>query len=423
MTYSEALAYIASLAPRGWRFGIDRMHAFCEAAGLRPYLGAEPLPNYIHVAGTNGKGSTTAFTQSILVEAGANTGAYFSPYVVDPRERIQLGREYIGPEELADLVVELRPIAESFTDTPFGGISEFEFKTAVGFRCWQRHACDWIALEVGLGGSLDATNVVTSRAGIIVSIGLDHVKILGETLGEIAREKAGIIKPRVPVIVGEMANEPRWVIEAVARSRQAPIWQYGRDVHWENGTIRTPNRTVHDVRPALVGERQGHNMALAVAALEAAGFEMTDEQIRLGAERAYVPGRFEQLAVEGRTVILDGAHNADAAQVLIKTLDQTYPGRSLVLVTNMLTGHEFDTFYDGLVERTRSVHVVPIDFIRARPVEETTQALADLFGEIHPHATVAQGIAAALSDARPDEIVLVTGSFYLVGEATPVLKK
>ncbi|MGV3617028.1 MAG: bifunctional folylpolyglutamate synthase/dihydrofolate synthase [Fimbriimonas sp.] len=417
MTYQEALDYIASLAPRGWRLGLDRMQAFCEKGGLQDALGAAGGPQYVHVAGTNGKGSTTAYLQSMMVEAGVRTGAFFSPYVVDPRERVQLGRELIAPEELATITEELRPIAEAFTETDFGGISEFEFKTAVGFRCWQRNRSEWVALEVGLGGRLDATNVVTSRASIIVSIGLDHTNLLGETLEEIAFEKAGIIKPGVSVVVGAMEEGPRRVIEEVAHQRGAPVWRYGADVRWEDGEVVTPRRRIAKLRPGIVGEMQGHNLALAVAGLEAAGLDVSDDAVRRGAAQAYVPGRFELREVGGRPVLFDGAHNEDSARVLRATLDRAYPGVPVVLVTNMLQGHDIEAFYSPLMDRVASVHVVPIGFHRARTVAETVAALRGML-PVHPHDSVSAGLAAALSE---EGIVLVTGSFYLVGEAVQSL--
>jgi dihydrofolate synthase/folylpolyglutamate synthase len=418
MTYQEAVAYIASLAPRGWRLGLDRMQAFCARAGLEPALGAPEGPQYVHVAGTNGKGSTTAYLQSLMVESGVKTGAFFSPYVVDPRERVQLGRELIAPEELAAITEELRPVAEAFTETPFGGITEFEFKTALGLRCWQRNACEWVALEVGLGGRLDATNVVTPRASVIVSIGLDHTSILGDSLEQIAYEKAGIIKPGVPAVIGQMDDVPRQVMESAARERGAPLWRYGSDVRWEDGAVITPVRRVEGLRPGIVGEMQGHNLALAIAALDAAGLSIDEDAIRRGAVRAYVPGRFEAREVRGRTVLLDGAHNADSARVLRASLDRHYPDQRIVLVSNMLQGHEVSAFYGPLAERIASAHVVPIDFHRARGVDETVATLTGLLPRVQGHASVAEGIEAALAE---DGLVLVTGSFYLVGEVMAAL--
>lgn len=418
MTYPEALAYISSLRALGWRLGLDRMQAFCEEAGLDSVLGGQDGPNYIHVAGTNGKGSTTAYLQSILTTAGLQTGAYFSPYVVDPRERIQLGKQYIDPVSFAEIATELLPIAEGFRETTFGGISEFEFKTGIGFRYWQRERCEWIALEVGLGGRLDATNVVTPRAGIIVSVGWDHMNILGGTISAIATEKAGIIKPGVPVVAGKLPPDAMRVVKVQSDELNAPLWTFGQEVRWEKGVVSTPGRTIHRVEPALVGTMQGHNLSLAIAALEAAGLSLDEEIIREGARTARLPGRFERRTIHGKQVILDGAHNIDSARVLRDSLKAYAPGSEFALVTNMLQGHDNRAFYRTLSKLVRETHVVPIGFHRALSVDETVASLQRLEMSVQGHRDLREGLQSALDSPYP---VLVTGSFYLVGEALQLL--
>ena len=418
MTYDQALAYIAALEPRGWRLGLDRMQEFVNRANLGDVMGGLPGPQYIHVAGTNGKGSTTAFLQSILVESGYRTGAFFSPYVVDPRERVQFGRELISRDDLAFLTDQLKIVAESFSDNDFGGITEFEFKTAIGFAYWKRMQCDWVALEVGLGGRLDATNVVTPRASIIVSIGLDHMHILGDTRSKIAFEKAGIIKPRVPLILGDVPTDATETILSVASDLEAPVWKWGREVRWHEieQAVETPLGFHGGLKPGLIGEIQKHNLSLAVAAIDAAGAETDENSLQRGASAASIPGRFQQMEVSGRTVLLDGAHNPDAAEVLAKSLDAEFSDKKCILVTNMLAGHEPSEFYNVLRNRVASVHVVPIDFHRATPVEKMVGWLEPSFSRVVGHKTPMEGLFAAIDEATSDEVVLVTGSFYLVGE-------
>lgn len=419
MTYQEALAYIASLAPRGWRLGLDRMQAFVDKIGLQDALGAPSGPQFVHVAGTNGKGSVTAYLQSILVESGYRTGAFFSPFVYDPRERVQFGREYIPKEDLARLTEELMPIAESFSETDFGGITEFEFKTALGFLFWKRMKCEWVALEVGLGGRLDATNVVTPRASVIVSIGLDHVSILGHTLAEIAYEKAGVIKPGIPVVVGQMPQEALEVIERVAQEQHAPTWRYGKEIIWHpTGEVSTPNgRHKTAPKPGISGSMQEHNLSLAVAALDAANASISDKAFVTGSQFAYAPGRFETLEHNGRQILMDGAHNPDAARVLVEGLSKiAKPDQRIILITGMVAGHEPGDFYRELAPLISSAHVVPIDFHRALPPATVSESLQELGVPSIVHATVQEGIAAAEADAAKDDLILVTGSFYLVGE-------
>lgn len=423
LTYDEALAYIASLEPRGWRMGLDRMQAFIERAGLENAIGAPGGPQFIHVAGTNGKGSVTAYLQSILTSGGFRTGAFFSPFVYDPRERVQFGRELIGREDLAQLTEELKPIAESFSDTEFGGITEFEFKAAIGFLYWKRRKCQWVALEVGLGGRLDATNVVSPKASVIVSIGLDHTSVLGHTLAEIAYEKAGVIKAGVPVVVGEMPSEALEVIEGVAQDRGARIWRFGKEITlYPTGEIFTPRAQHPPLTPGILGKTQQHNLSLAVAAMDAAGIGIGKEEEIQGAQRAYAPGRFEYVESQGASFLLDGAHNPDAARVLIQGLqDVIEPGQRIVLLTGMVAGHEPADFYRELAPLVRSAHVVPIDFHRALSVETIGLALSKLLETTSVHQSLCEGIDAAREDAGDQDLIVVAGSFYLVGEVGRML--
>jgi dihydrofolate synthase/folylpolyglutamate synthase len=420
VTYEEAVAAIFALEQRGWRLGLDRMQEFCRRAGLEDALGAEGGPNYIHVAGTNGKGSTTAFLQSLFVTAGYQTGAFFSPYVVDYRERVQIGRDLISEQDLAECTQELLPIAESLSDTEFGGVTKFEFEAGLGFLFWKKKKCEWVALEVGLGGRLDATNVVTPEACIVVSIGLDHVSILGDTLGKIAGEKAGIIKPGIPVVVGDLGREALDVIEARAAEMDAPVWRFGQDVtvtrQGDRFTASTPAGSFDGLHAGIEGWMQPHNAALAIAATQAAGLKLDKETVREGTLKAYAPGRFQLASYRGRELILDGAHNPQAACALRKILDEIYPNRPLHLVTNMLSGHDPTDFYRELGPRVVSADVVPIDFARAFTVEETAKNLDGVVPEVRFHHSVRSGLEAASESLGDNGLILVTGSNYVVGE-------
>lgn len=419
MTYNEALAYISSLESRGWRLGLERMKAFCNAADLSDSLGYGAHPNFIHVAGTNGKGTTTAYLQSLMVETGFRTGAFFSPYVVDPRERIQFGRSMIAAEELAALTESLKVVSESIDRTENGGISEFEFKTAMGFAYWKARQCDWVALEVGLGGRFDATNVINPRASIIVSIGLDHMAILGDTKEKIAFEKAGIIKAGVPVVVGDLPPEATEVVERVASEMESPLWKWGRDIGWDEPTrtLKTPFNEYEDVRPGMSGVHQGHNLALAVSAMEAAGIYLTNENVLGGAKNAFAPGRFQIIRSHDRIWVFDGAHNLDAAQELVLTLRRIFPEQNPWLVTNMVRGHDLVPFYEPLVSVARGASVPPIDFHRAVPPEEAAVGLRRLGIRAIPESSLESSLEASVNATCGGDLIAVTGSFYLVGEA------
>ncbi len=419
MTYDEALSYIASLAPRGWRLGLDRMEEFARRASLLP-----SAQRFIHVAGTNGKGSTTAMIQSALVEQGFSSGSFFSPYVVEPRERVQVGREYISEGDLAAITAFLKPIGESLSETEFGGVTEFEFKTAIGLECWKRHECEWVALEVGLGGRLDATNIITPECAAIVSIGLDHVSILGSTVEEIAFEKAGVLKPGRPGVIGEMVPEARRVIERQADEVGSPIWRAGIEIGYElrpNGKVRV--QTAHsqiELEPSLFGAIQHHNAAVAYAALELAGAVRDPEGIQRGFATASIPGRYQRI-VRGETEwIFDGAHNPDSANVLAAMLRQDEK-RSLVCITGMLQGHDPEEFYPKIAPFVEEFWLVPVDNPRSMTPTELDKTLHGLGLKTRAFDSTAAAIKAA-DRAEVTEGYLVSGSFYAVGEIMRLLR-
>ncbi|MBS1725629.1 MAG: bifunctional folylpolyglutamate synthase/dihydrofolate synthase [Armatimonadetes bacterium] len=423
MDYHQAQDYIASLAPRGWRLGLDRMAEFARRVGLTGSLGDGEEPKYIHVAGTNGKGSVTAMVQSCLIEQGYRTGSFYSPYVVDPRERVQFNREMISEADLAAIATDLMPIGESLSETDFGGVTEFEFKTALGFEFWKRKQCEWVALEVGLGGRLDATNIIEPAASAIVSISFDHTHILGDTLGKIAYEKAGIIKPGKPVVVGQMPDEAFREIEKVAKKMNAPLWKVGKEVTWEateNGVrICTPGSTV-EVKPSLFGEIQLHNAAVAYAALEMAGAIRDPGKIQDGFAHAYLPGRFQLMEYGGKRFLCDGAHNADSAKVLSHMLKEA-DFRPKVCITGMLTGHSPEDFYGNLRGLVNEFYVTPIDFHRSMNPKELHESLKAMGFRATNFHTVKAAIDAACQ-VEDTEDILICGSFYLVGEAMRLLQ-
>jgi dihydrofolate synthase/folylpolyglutamate synthase len=399
------------------------MSEFAIRANLQGSLGEGDSPKFIHIAGTNGKGSVTAMIQSCLVEQGYRTGAFFSPYVVNPRERIQVGREMITEDELATLTTDLMPIGESLCDTEFGGVTEFEFKTAMGFEYWKQKQCEWVALEVGLGGRLDATNIVSPAASAIVSISYDHVSILGSTLAEIAREKAGIIKPGCPVVVGEMPDEAFEVIEQVAIENQSLLWKVGREVLWSRSSsgvrIETPYSTIN-LSPNLFGEIQLHNTAVAFSALELARAIKDRHKLSVGISTAYLPGRFQRIEYRGKQFILDGAHNADSALVLANLLREAKIHPHLC-ISGMLTGHSPDDFYGALKGLVDEYIIAPIDFHRSMNPTD----LAKCLGNMGLHSTVSQTVKEAIDSACENENaheILVCGSFYLVGEVMRLLQ-
>lgn len=393
MTYLEALEYISSLQHRGWRLGLDRMLAFLERIG-NPHVGG---PKFIHVAGTNGKGSVTAMVQAALIEAGYKTGGFFSPYVYDFRERIQLNGEMISEGDVSRITEQLKPTAEEL------GVTEFEFKTAMGFLFWKENNAEWVALEVGLGGRLDCTNVVTPNVAVITEIGLDHQQFLGNSLKEIAAEKAGIVKPGVITVTGVTNPESLSAIE----EKGGEIWRLNKEILLKENEIETPVANHVGLSVNLPGEFQRRNLAVAVAALDAAGLRISDEVLRTAFSTFRLPGRMELMSSSPR-IILDGAHNPQAATAVIETIG---PCRVLY---SAATGHDPKETIGSLVVFAKKLYICPMNHPRSLDLESMERSAT---GNWQSFDSVSQAAAAALKEMEPNETLLVTGSFYLLPEA------
>jgi dihydrofolate synthase/folylpolyglutamate synthase len=394
--------------------GLDRMFAFLERVGLMDAIGRGGRPRIIHIAGTNGKGSTTAFVQSILHAAGERVGGFYSPYVYSPRERIQFGDRLISESEFASSVGELKDQVDEFSKGEFGELTEFELKTALGLLYWKQMGCDWVALEVGLGGRLDATNVVEPVCSVIVSIGLDHMHLLGNTLGEIATEKAGIIKAGKPVVVGHMAMQPLFTIESIAKERGCPIWRYGKEIVQGESSLHLPTRSVHGLTWRTDTGPYVHNQALAIAAIEASGLQLDSEVINAGFQNAYLPGRLQRMTYRNRKLILDGAHNVDAAHQLKWSLP-AISGSKLILISGMVEGHDPHAFFAPFEGVFASAHLAPIDFFRGVDPASLVPAVNRAASSVHVHESARAALDAVVEACGPDDVIVVTGSFYLVG--------
>ena len=319
----------------------------------------------------------------------------------------------IEPDALVELATRLLPVADGMAETEYGGATKFELETAMGLAYWERMGCEWVALETGLGGRLDATNVVTPRACAITSIGLDHTAILGTCVEEIAREKAGIIKPGVPVVLGELPAAAEAEIVRIAHERGAPVWRRGREYSsravGSGFEVVTPVGRYPAETPRL-GGLPAPNAELAIAACAAAGALPPSADLSQGVGRAWLPGRWDWRTIGGRRVLFDGAHNADAARLLASRLE----GKWLRLVSNMISGHEVAPFYRAFGPLVAGVEVAPIASPRALPTEEAVRQIEALGLPARAHRSVYKAVRAALEE---EETVVVTGSNYLVGAA------
>lgn len=369
----------------------------------------------VHVAGTNGKGSTTTFIASALTAAGYKTGSYLSPYVFDLRERILIDARMIPTGDFARWVSTIRPEIEWIRDhTDFGETTEFELKTAVAFCYFAEQAVDFAVIEVGIGGRLDATNVIDAPlVAVITTIGLDHTLILGDSVEKIAWEKAGILKPGTFCVTGVPPGPARNVIAAVAAERGVPI----EFVPAADGIDDEPLPPL-----ALRGPFQRGNASLASAALrtlrERHGVRVSPGAVRAGLSAATLPGRFQIVRAGAPALVLDVAHNEDGGRVLGDALQAEFPGRPCVFVVGMTRNHEPEPFLRMLAPNARRVIATAPGF-RPQPAGEIAVTAARLGLPVTVVEPARDAIQAAWDTARPDEVVVVTGSFYTVGE-TPV---
>jgi dihydrofolate synthase/folylpolyglutamate synthase len=388
--YLRLLARLEQVRQHGVMLGLDRLQAALQALGS-PHL---RLPA-VHVAGSNGKGSTAAMVESILRQAGLRTGLYTSPHLCRFTERIQIeGREVSG-EVLGRLDRQLEA-----TGVP---LTYFEVATALGFMAMAEVAVDVAVLEVGLGGRLDATNVCQPLATAITSIGLEHTDVLGTTLAAIAREKAGIAKPGVPLYLGALPPEAEAVARQVAAAVRAPVGQVGADL----GPA--------PVAPALAGLHQQQNAALAVAlartAAEGLGRELPGPAIERGLRQVVWPARLELVAPD---VLLDGAHNLEGFQALLAALPPRRPRALLLSLVRgkpavemlALAARAFDRLVLTRSHNPRAVE--PADLAALLPVG----AGLPVSVEVDP----IQALAAARAQVAPDGLVVVAGSLFLAGE-------
>ena len=415
-------------------FRLDRVRQLLGALG-------DPQQHWpaVHIAGTKGKGSTAAMVESIARAHGMRCGLFTSPHLVDMRERIQIDRQWIEPETMRQLTERLAEAVER--DLPHNRPTYFEMITAIAFMAFAEAGVDLAVLEVGLGGRLDSTNVVSPLVAVITGISMDHMAQLGPDLASIAGEKAGIIKAHVPLVVAPQAAEAGAVIAGRAAELGAPLVQVGRDVtsqwqvHWMEGRpaglvrVRTPGGGYENVELALGGRSQAINAACAIVSCEIAferlGRQVDEAALRRGLREVVWEGRMQAFA--GRVaVVLDGAHNVASVRQLLESVEMYYPGRPRSVLFGSAADKDISGMLAVLAERGERVYFTRTDNPRAADPQELCAAYGRAGDAGVPGVPGGQclgasaDIAAALKDAReglPDGGVLVVcGSLYLVGE-------
>jgi dihydrofolate synthase/folylpolyglutamate synthase len=416
---AEAVAWLERLSPSIVRLGLDRVQA--ALAALR-----NPQTTYpaIHVAGTNGKGSTCAFAASCLIAQGYRVGLYTSPHLVRINERFQIGGEPISDALLGQRILEVLEGVGTENELTF-----FEFGTVVALWHFAQERIDVAVLETGLGGRLDAVTCARPSVTAITPISFDHMDYLGHTLQAIAAEKAGILKPNVPVVLARQVPEVLEVLEQCARKAGAGVRLEGRDFRFEpepdgaRFTYRGMRTSVTGLWPGLRGPHQVQNAAVALATLELLedrGIRISKENARAGLASAEWPGRLEELPGSPR-VVLDGAHNPAGAEALVRALDAVYPGRRVHLVFGVLADKDHRPMMRLLFPRCAAVYLTPVGSPRTLEPARYLDDARDLCPRTEAFASPADALAAARKAALADELVVCAGSLFLIGQLKAVL--
>jgi dihydrofolate synthase/folylpolyglutamate synthase len=429
--YQQTLDYIYSFVDysrthqenlRPENFDLSRMRRFMDLLG-------NPQDQYpsLHIAGSKGKGSVSAFCASVYQQAGYRVGLYISPHLKDFEERMQVNGIPISRVALVEMVEEIRPAIEAVEK-----LTTFEIMTGMAFLHFFREGIDIAVIEVGLGGRLDATNVITPVVSVITSLYLEHTSILGDTIEKIAGEKGGIIKENVPVVTAPQKQEALQVLKHIAGERHAPLIEVGRDYPYaileadlDGQLFRIAKEMGQAAFPSeeflipLLGKYQVDNAAVAFAALDTArqqGFSLEIEEIRAGFRKTNWPARFE-IARREPPLIFDSAHNPDSIEKLRQTLDEFFPGYPLIVVFGISADKQLGGMYRALLPRAEYLITSQAEHPRAMDAHQLLAEAEEyqISGEAVP--AVGEALARALEIAGKDKMVLVTGSIFVAATA------
>lgn len=420
MKYSDTIEYLYDLQKYGMKFGLDNIRRLMSLLG-----GPQRSFSSVHVAGTNGKGSTSAMLESLLRTNKVRTGLFTSPHLVSFTERIRVNGEEISEDAVIELADEVRKAAagvEDFCPT------FFEVVTSIAFLYFMRMKVEWAVVEVGLGGRLDATNIIQPEVTVITSIGIDHREFLGDTLEEIAREKAGIIKHGVPVVTAEQSPEVMKVIQQRCAEMGAPLFRFNSEFSAERASGDAETVSLHykgknayrDVGLSLAGEHQIGNAALAIKAAEVLSEKHPEMgfDVRKGLGVVNWPGRLEMIR-ENPPILIDGAHNPHAAMVLAahlqKLLGTRY--RRILMVAGVMGDKDIRGILRPLLPLAAEIIFASPAYGRAASAEKLQSCATDLGYASKTAGSVAGALTRAEGLYGPGDLIVVTGSFYTIGEA------
>ena len=426
MNYKEARVYLDEVSKYGSVLGLESMRELLRRLG-----DPQNELKFIHISGTNGKGSVLAYLSTILTGAGYRTGRYISPTLFSYRERIQVDGEYIEKESLACHVTAIAAAAEDMQKAGLPSPTVFEIETALAFLYFKEKRCDIVTLEVGCGGLLDATNIITTTLmEVIASISMDHTDLLGDTLAKIAAQKAGIIKPDTMVVSAQQKSEAAQVIEDTCKEQHCTLQMVDEskisNVHYGAEGQTFSYKTWENVAISLAGSYQIKNAALALEGVEALrklGYALSDQQVREGLLHTAWRGRFTTLRRDP-TVIIDGAHNPAAALELKESLERYFPGKTLYFVMGMFKDKDYAQVIDLTAPLAR--HIITVETPgnpRAMPARELAEAVGKVNPSVEWADSVAHGVEKALAMAGKEDAVIVFGSLSFLGEAADAVNE
>jgi dihydrofolate synthase/folylpolyglutamate synthase len=432
MTYDEAMAFwfgrinYETRSATAADLKLERMQALLRLLG-------DPQQAYriVHITGTKGKGSTAAMIEAMLRANGYRVGLFTSPHLIHVEERTQIDRVCLSADEFAFLMGEIAVAVRQLEARPFPGPTFFEISTALALLAFQRRRCDWVILEVGLGGRFDSTNVCQPVVSVITNVGFDHMAQLGNTLTEIAYQKAGIIKAGVPVVSGVMESDPSEVIDQVAKELNAPLVSLSRDVESEYTmpriSVRFPNFVVESVPLKLLGHHQARNAALAVATvhvLRKLGVPISERAILTGLATVQWPARIEVIH-RHPNIVLDTAHNVPSMEALLNTLSEAFPNvKRKRVVFAVSSDKQYPQMLDLLAKYVDELYLTKYG---NNPRCISSEKLASTLDAVAPGTAyfrvdkASDALELALAKTQPDDLLIVTGSVFLAGELQPTL--
>lgn len=425
MNYAEARVYLDEVSKYGSVLGLENMRELLGRLG-----NPQDDLKFIHISGTNGKGSVLAYLSTILSGGGYRTGRYISPTLFSYRERIQVDEQKIEKESLAHHVTAIAKVIEEMKAENAGNPTAFEVETALAFLYFKEKDCDIVVLETGLGGALDATNIIkTTVMEVIAPISMDHMEFLGDTLEKIAMQKAGIIKPHTAVVSASQEPDAKKVLDHVCKENQCSMYMVDpaqiTDVLYDVEEQQFSYKNWKNVKITLAGNYQILNAALALEGVEELrrlGYHLSEEQVRQGLYRAVWRGRFTLLS-KNPAVIIDGAHNPGAAKELKHSLDLYFKGKDLYYIFGVFQ----DKDYQEVIRLTAPLakHIITVQTPgnpRALPADELKEAVQAVNPSVEAAQSIQEAIKKSLQLAKKEDAIIIFGSLSFLGEAEKAVK-